>query len=126
MPDLIVYEDEGYILPTATKDGYEFDCWLYNGTPYYGNQPLTSNIVLTAQWKKLCTVTFETDGKPIEPVILVAGEWLNLNTNPIYISLKDGYYFNGWLYNGEMVGDVEVTEDMTFIADYKEISITNS
>lgn len=124
--DLIVYEDEAYTLPTATKDGYMFDCWLYNGTPYYGNLALTSNIVLTAKWKKVCTVTFETDGKPIEPVKIVEGEWLNLNTNPIFMSLKDGYYFNGWLYNGEIANDVEVTEDITFVADYKEIEFDSS
>lgn len=51
-------------LPTTTRTGYTLKGWfLPNGTQYT-NQPVTTDISLTAQWEVIiCTVTFYVDGE---------------------------------------------------------------
>ena len=64
--DALNVEDGKTIIdvPTPTKEGYKFEGWYLNNKKYDFNKVITSDITLTAKWKKLekYTVTFNTDG----------------------------------------------------------------
>ena len=47
-----------------TKDGYTFDAWYKDGTPYDFNRVVTGNMTLTAHWTKKTfkTLTFDITG----------------------------------------------------------------
>lgn len=48
-----ITEGNTAIKPTnPTRRGYNFDGWLLNGNIYNFNDPITSNIILIAKWKK--------------------------------------------------------------------------
>lgn len=61
-------------LPTTTRTGYTLKGWfLPNGTQYI-NQPVTTDISLTAQWEVImCTVTFYVDGENYDELTVEYG-----------------------------------------------------
>lgn len=51
-------------LPSTTKTGYTFVGWFMADGTRYTNQPVSSDIELTAHWERImCTVTFYVDGE---------------------------------------------------------------
>ncbi|MDE6201111.1 MAG: InlB B-repeat-containing protein [Clostridiales bacterium] len=120
-----------YVLPTLTRDGYEFDGW-YNGEDEVvsGTEAaLSGNITLVAQWSKTTfTVTLNagdgTIGGQTTYTFTVAKDTqfsTYLNVTPTH----DGYSFDGWWINGEGEEDDEkqtaaitVTEDITLTAHW--------
>ncbi len=58
--------------PTApTKDGFIFDCWLYNGTEWdFSYDTVSSDITLTAMWIDAATVYSYT---PVEGGVCITG-----------------------------------------------------
>ena len=37
-------------VPTVSKNGFELECWMYNGKPFNFSTPVTSDMTLTAKW----------------------------------------------------------------------------
>ena len=91
-------------LPTPTRTGYEFIGWFYNGTQAISGQALltTEHHTLTAQWKQMYYIVFDTNGgDPIDGVYVSQSNSVYPTlTTPNYI----GYTFLGWYY-----GDTQVT-----------------
>lgn len=109
-------------LPTATRSGYEFDCWKVTaasgnwkvGDTYSAGEILTGmygDVTLTAQWTKTWTVTFlKADGTTFVTRTVRNGEAAEAPAqNPTKASDDNGKYtFTGW-----DVDFTNVTSDLT-------------
>ena len=107
-----------------TKSGYIFVEWQLNGNKYDFNTPVTSNITLTAIWKKnevkiTHKVTFVPCCKgckcqsSVREEIVEHGKKVKRPTDPT----KSGYVFLGWLLNGNIYDfNKTVTSDITLEA----------
>ena len=99
------------------KDGFEFDGWLMNGQLVNPHEvEINQTTTFVAQFTKLHTVVFESEGTTISTQIVRNNEYAE------DVEMESSTYkvFNGWLLNGELV-DVEtttITSDTTFIASY--------
>lgn len=61
-------------LPTTTRTGYTLKGWFLPDGTEYTNQPVTSDISLTAQWEIImCTVTFYVDGEKYDELTVEYG-----------------------------------------------------
>ena len=111
-------EDE----PIPYKNGYIFKGWFYDkhswNEPVIYNDILTDHITLYAKWEKQTfNLVYTTDGSPVESSVI------GFIPNPIPISIKDGYIFDGWYYDQEytnkaLPGD-EINEDTTVYAKFR-------
>ena len=80
-----------------TKEGYEFDGWYYKNTAWnFEKDVVSDDIVLTAKWEKLHTVSYYDGEELIESFTLKNASKLEKPTDPE----KEGYIFLGW-YIGE-------------------------
>lgn len=97
---------ESCTLPTTipTKEGYDFDGWLYNGNVYAAGDDakldVSGNITFSAKWvnTNVYDINYDLDGGTFDgsPVSsFIAGDSFALTT-----PLKEGYTFDGW-YNGK-------------------------
>ena len=97
-----------YDLPIPTKEGYEFDGW-YNGDILIQNSgvwALTQNLELVAQWNKIYTISFNSNGgSEIPNMIGVSGKTINPPMDPIKID----YVFGGWYIDKELTQEFEFT-----------------
>ena len=93
--------DEVFELPIATKDGYIFGGWYLNGEPYEDNiykEP--RSIELTAFWKPLYTITFNSNGgSEIDDLEVTGSGTIQEFPTPI----RDADIFIGWYLNEELV-----------------------
>lgn len=108
--------------PIPYKKGYIFEGWFYDKHSW--NEPviyydiLTDHITLYAKWEKQTfNLVYTTDGSPVESTVI------GFIPNPIPISIKDGYTFDGWYYDQEFTnkalpGD-EINEDTTVYAKFR-------
>lgn len=84
-----------------TREGYTFMGWQYEDSDWNFLNTVTSNITLTAQWKrnevKKYTVTFDTaNGTSIDPQTIKDGGKVSKPDDPT----REGYEFKGWTLNG--------------------------
>lgn len=116
LPSFKVYENEIFYLPTPTKDNHEFNYWSLDNVCFTDNL-IYEDITLKAIWNEIHTITFVTDGDALEPISVVNGTLYSLTE----VSLKKGYYFNGWLYDSNIIKEIYVYSDITLYAYYKEV-----
>lgn len=112
---------EEVTLPTkenVERDGYTFEGWYEDEN--FGDEPIatlgsdaTGNKVFYAKWRKLYTLTFETNGgNTIAPVTKPEGTIIDLGA---YKPTRTGYDFKGW-YLDEGLQDqaTKVTLDQNY------------
>lgn len=86
-------------IPTSTKTGYEFDCWLYNDTPWnFEDDTVSSNMELYSSFKPIeYTITYILDGGNMDnnpSTYTIESNDITIN-NPI----KSKHNFLGWSSN---------------------------
>lgn len=114
-----------------TRNGYVFIGW-YNGNQKFDfKTKITSNITLTAKWKKVetttepekatYTVTFDTaGGSSIASKQATEGETVTKPSNPT----RDGYTFIGWYYNNAQYNfSTVITSNITLTAKWEKNSV---
>lgn len=84
-----------------TREGYTFMGWQYEDSDWNFLNTVTSNMTLTAQWKrnevKKYKVAFDTaDGTSIDPQTIKDGGKVSKPDDPT----REGYEFKGWTLNG--------------------------
>ncbi len=83
-----------------SKDGYQFGGWYDGSTLYKPNETKVSkNVTLTAKWLEVSLLKFDTDGG--SPV---TGKYYGIYDKPLGnlpVSVKAGYTFKGWYYDGK-------------------------
>ena len=107
-----------------TKDGFEFQDWLYDGMPFlFGTQSVNEDIKLVAKWlmsegTEAVTVTFDSNGgSEVEEHVVAKGK---PTTEPV-APTRDGYEFLGWFINGrEFDFDKPINEDITVVAAWEK------
>lgn len=109
-------------LPTPTKSDYSFDGWYMEDGTKYANQPIKSNITLTAHWyRSTFMIYFDPDGGVLASGKNVEFQKVNLNESVSLSTLyKTGYNFMGWYYeDGTQYTNQPVTDDMTLYAHWE-------
>lgn len=83
-----------------SKEGYQFGGWYDGSTLYKPNETKVSkNVTLTAKWLEVSLLKFDTDGG--SPV---TGKYYGVYDKPLGnlpVSVKAGYTFKGWYYDGK-------------------------
>lgn len=105
-----------------TKEGFEFDGWIFDGDPFDFATEIYKNAVLVARWKadedtETVTVSFDTDGgTAVLPVEVAKGETMHEPNEPT----KTNWTFTGW-YLGDEKFDFNrpIDADMTLKAGWK-------
>ena len=116
-----------YTLPVPERDGYSFRGWELSGgggVNWGRGQGMmyvfgTGDGALTAQWRKLVTISYDTDGgsPALEPRVLMSGVPDLLPSAPT----KSGYTFTGWKAGDTIFAagaEYTVTDDVTFTAQW--------
>lgn len=98
MPAQTVVEGETIARPAdPVRKGYAFDGWLSDGYPYDFTRPVTRDIVLTAAWTRVHTVTFDANGgSPADMQEVRDGRTVIRPKDPT----RAGWRFTGWLMDG--------------------------
>ena len=107
--------------PVSDELGILFDKWTVDedgGEEWDFTQPVTEDMTLVANWKKVPvhTVTFDSNGgSKVDPVSVTEGLLLERPDNPE----KEGFVFAGWkLGNAPYRFNTPVTEDITLTASW--------
>ncbi|MDE5868066.1 MAG: InlB B-repeat-containing protein, partial [Anaeroplasmataceae bacterium] len=121
----ISFGDKIKVPSDPIKEGYVFDGW-YQDEDYlnkwsFATGKVEKDMTLHAKWKKLCTVTFDSnEGSMVSPLLNVVSETkINAPENPT----KEGYVFAGWYLEKECLkpwnfdGDV-VIDNITLYAKW--------
>ena len=100
-----------------TRSGYKFNGWYLNGSYYYFSTPVTDNITLVANWRKIYTVNFvPNNGTTIDSVTVTENYSVSLPT-----VTKDGYEFGYWAkdsaFQNKYTGQA-ITSDTTLYAKW--------
>lgn len=106
-------------LNTPTRDGYGFEGWFMSDGTEYTNQPIKSDITLTAHWyRNRFNVTFNSDGgSAVQDRVVMLNKTFSY---PLTIPTKEGYNFLGWyMADGTQYIDQPVTGDMTLTAHWE-------
>ncbi len=114
------------------KDGYEFDCWLCNGTKYQPGEKITvnSDLTVTAVWKEKAAlkenevvVSFVLNGTKVAEQIVRKGEKASVPTEGF--TVPEGYTLDGWYLNGGRYDfDTVVNENLTLTATWYKNTLT--
>lgn len=103
-----------------TKENNTFIGWFNGETEYNFNNPVNSNITLTAKWEEVVTytVTFDTKGgTTVASQKIEKGKTATRPTNPT----KSDNTFKNWLLNGNPYDfSSAVNSDITLTADWEE------
>ena len=99
-----------------TKEGFAFDGWYLGDDEFDFSAAITGNITLTAHWKQVFTVTFDTDGgSAVQKQTVVKDGYAVAPDHPT----KEGFEFAGWtLGNQKFVFSTPITSDITLIASW--------
>ena len=130
--DYVVYgSSAGHNIPEnvlnslENRDHYEEYKWYTDPsfTSEYTGQTLYANTTLYAKWiGEEYTVSFDTNGEySVQSITVRYGE----QYGSLPVLFKDGYDFNGWKYNGDIVYNntkVTATSDHTLVADWEQIA----
>ena len=108
---------------TPTRDGYVFTGWKSDNNVYDSKSKMTmpaKNVVLTAQWEKIYTVTFNAgDNGTLTGNLTQTGVSGTTLTEPNKTP-NNGFEFVGWAKNGTPVTlPTTITEDATYTATWK-------
>lgn len=104
-------------LPTTQKTGYTLKGWFLSDGTLYSNQPVTSDIQLTAQWEIImCTVTFYVDGSVYDSKQVEYGTYVLRVIEPIAtknfqvmsLSLSNNTQLNENLDELTVSGDLDI------------------
>ena len=105
-------------LPDKTKDGYDFLGWYFSDDTKYVDQAITSNVTLTAKYRKKPVITLDNNGTT-ETLTVEYNEAASLPTKT-----KTGYNFLGWfLPDGSKYDGQAVTSDLTLTAKFEVIML---
>ena len=116
---------------TPTRDGYVFTGWksnIENNTTIYNAKGKfempAKNVVLTAQWEKIYTVTFNAgDNGTLGGNLTQTGVSGTTLTEPIKTP-SNGFEFAGWVKGSDTTTTVEIpatiTENATYTATWQE------
>lgn len=112
-----------------TKEGFEFDGWIFDGDPFDFTNEIYKNAVLVAKWKadedtETVTVSFDTDGgTAVSPVEVAKGKTMHEPNEPT----KTNWAFTGW-YLGDEKFDFSspIDADMTLKAGWKWAPVSSS
>jgi len=101
------------------KDGYQFNYWSSDGTTEFDfNQPVTENTELTAQYLKVCTVTFIANDTVFETQNVVEG---SLVKTPGAVPEVKDMVFEYWELSGEPFDfSAPVEDDITVNAKFAD------
>ena len=98
----VTYNTAPQSFATATREGYQFKGWVYEGKVLSETALWTidSDVTLTAVWAKIYTIIFDLDGGVMETttITVVEGETYSLPTPS-----KIGFAFSGWSYGSQKV-----------------------
>ena len=121
-----------------TRDGYTFNGWTLNGTPYDFSSPVTGNITLVAQWTRNSTTGGNTGGGTTTRYDLTVRYEYQDGTQaaPAHTSrhasgyrysvtspVIEGYTPDQAVVSGRLTSDVEIT--VVYTADEAEIPDEN-
>ena len=113
-----VYEKDGLVLQDAVREGYIFDGWYrQDGTRVTEILPgTTGDLILTAQWLKIYTITYVTEGGTQSN----PGAYVSRYAVPLRDAVREGYVFEGWYLDGVKVTMIlPGTEgDLTLVAKW--------
>lgn len=122
------------INPVKTDNNILFKEWQLNGKPYDFNTPVTSNIMLIAEWidcskdttsKRTKTVKFNTNGGSI-----ISNMSICTSCSPTKVVLptptKNGYVFQGWFADSKLTRKIEESTNDITGANWTIKSCTNS
>lgn len=104
------------------RDGFTFEGWTLNGSPYAFTTPVTADITLVATWAEIplvtYTVTFDPDnGGDTFSQQVIAGETA---ARPGADPTREGYVFTGWTLNGAAYDfATAVSADITLTAGWE-------
>lgn len=105
-------------LPDKTKDGYDFLGWYFSDDTKYVDQAITSNVTLTAKYRKKPVITLDNNGTT-ETLTVEYGNAASLPTKT-----KTGYNFLGWYdETGTKYDGQAVTSDLTLTAKFEVIML---
>lgn len=115
---------------SPTKDGYIFKGWLLNGETFDFSSPITSDIVLIADYEEktasveTIVVKFDTQGgSSVNSIKIVKNNVINKPNNPC----KNGYTFVEWQLNGKKFNfSTRVNENITLNAVWKKNNLENT
>ena len=106
--------------PQITRDGYKLMAWNLNGKPYdFGKMP-NENIILSARWEAVVTITFDTGATDftVEPIVDVAGA--EISAPAVH---RFGYYLEYWMLNGSKYEfTVMPEESITLVAKWMKLT----
>lgn len=116
-------------LPTATRTGYTFLGWYYQGERFTDSvldyNKHSQEMTLVAKWEaKTCAITFDPNGGSLS-----SGTTRNVKYDS-YVSLptptKKGFVFSGWYYNNIRVydGSWKYTDSVKLVAKWSSQSYT--
>ena len=105
----VTYDKAPESFATATREGYKFVCWSYNGQTVTSSELWTidSDVTLQAVWAKIYTIVFDLDGGTMSTTTMtvIEGEAYTLP-----IPSKGECSFIGWYYGTTKVSTVDVWE----------------
>ena len=114
-PITVQYGKE-YMLPTPTKEGYEFDGWYYTGSgnsgwlALQGAWTIASDVECTAYWEVIYyNITYLLDGGYYEYGQARYSYKIEAETFTLSHPQKTGYTFIGWTYEGQDTPVLDVT-----------------
>ena len=124
-----VLKDED--LPALTAEGYTFEGWYKDSTLITADSKFAvrEDTTLKAKWTQIIpedppeeevyyTVSYETEFEDAPPSRkFLAGDPILIGD--LYVLAHDGYYFDGWYYNGQKIqSQYKVTCDMVLVAKW--------
>ena len=114
------------ILPTPTRDGYEFDGSYLNDTLVTKiESTYNKDVTLVAKWTKIIkyyNITYILNGGSFtSDVVYEYEDGIGLEILPT--AEKDGYEFLGWFYKDNLINkiDADINKDVTLSARWKEL-----
>lgn len=117
-----VEEGKTVAKPTnPTKEGYTFVGWYLDGTAFDFSTKITSNTILTAEWKEVektptYKVTFVNGSNVYKTETIEEGSVVTEPTDPT----KEGYTFVGWYQDDTAFNfSTKITSDTVLVAEWK-------
>ena len=116
--------EEGSVVakPTnPTKEGYTFVGWYLDGTAFDFSTKITSDTILTAEWKEVektptYKVTFVNGSNVYKTETIEEGSVVTEPTDPT----KEGYTFVGWYQDDTAFNfSTKITSDTVLVAEWK-------
>jgi len=119
--DYIVYENQTLTPPPNPSElGKIYEGWYLDDVLFDFNQPITSDLILTAKWSdaSLYSITFDTFGGEL------ISEQMYYENQKIYqlpFASKDGFRFTGWYLDEDLTvkfSDDYIDSNITLFARY--------